>query len=160
MKLKNILFVVDNIEKSKTFYRDLFGLQIITDLGQNVILTEGLVLQDKKLWEKYVEKNVNLGGNDAELYFEENDMDGFLEKLENSDFEIEFVNPCIEHDWGQRVVRIYDPDMHVIEVGETLEYVARRLLRAGMTVEQVAKKTQLPPSQVEKIVWKYSSFFR
>ena len=101
-----------------------------------------------------MEKSVNLGGNDAELYFEENDMDSFLEKLENSEFEIEFVNPCIEHDWGQRVVRIYDPDMHVIEVGETLEYVARRLLKAGMTVEQVAKKTQLPPSQVEKIVWK------
>lgn len=154
MKLKNILFVVDNIEKSKTFYRDLFGLQIITDFGENVILTEGLVLQEKKRWEKYVEKSVNLGGNDAELYFEENDMDSFLEKLENSEFEIEFVNPCIEHDWGQRVVRIYDPDMHVIEVGETLEYVARRLLKAGMTVEQVAKKTQLPPSQVEKIMWK------
>ncbi len=154
MKLKNILFVVDNIEKSKTFYRDLFGLQIITDFGENVILTEGLVLQEKKRWEKYVEKSVDLGGNDAELYFEENDMDSFLEKLENSEFEIEFVNPCIEHDWGQRVVRIYDPDMHVIEVGETLEYVARRLLKAGMTVEQVAKKTQLPPSQVEKIMWK------
>lgn len=152
MKLKNILFVVDDIERSKTFYRDLFGLEVITDFGENVILTEGLVLQEKKLWEKFIERNVSVGGNDAELYFEENDIDGFLEKLEKSSFDIKYLNKCIEHDWGQRVIRIYDPDTHVIEIGESLEYVARRLLKTGMTVEQAAKKTQLPPSQVEKLL--------
>lgn len=151
MKLKNILFVVDDVERSKTFYRDLFGLEVITDLGENVILTEGLVLQEKKLWEKFIERNVSAGGNDAELYFEENDIDSFLEKLEKSNFDIEYLNKCIEHDWGQRVIRIYDPDKHVIEIGESLDYVARRLLKTGMTAEQVAKKTQLPPAQVEKL---------
>lgn len=151
MKLKNILLVVDDIEKSKIFYRDLFGLRIVTDFGENVILTEGLVLQEKKLWEKFIERNVSAGGNDAEVYFEENDIDGFLEKLEKSSFSIEYLNKCMEHDWGQRVIRIYDPDKHVIEIGESMEYVARRFLKAGMTVEQVAKKTQLPFSQVEAI---------
>ena len=151
MKLKNILFVVEDIEKSKTFYRELFGLEVIRDFGENVILMEGLVLQEKKLWEKFIERNVSMGGHDAELYFEENNMDDFLEKLEKSDFAIKFLNKCMEHDWGQRVVRIYDLDMHVIEIGESLEYVARRLLTTGMTVEQVAKKTQLPLSQVEII---------
>ncbi len=154
MKLKNILFVVDDIEKSKAFYRDLFGLEVITDFGENVILTEGLVLQEKKLWEKFIERNVSVGGNDAELYFEENDIDGFLEKLEKSSFDIKYLNKCIEYDWGQRVIRIYDPDTHVIEIGESLEYVARRFLKTGMTVEQVAKKTQLPPAQVEKLLQK------
>lgn len=151
MKLKNILFVVDDIERAKAFYRDLFGLEVVTDFGENVILTEGLVLQEKKLWEKFIERNVSAGGNDAELYFEENDIDGFLEKLEKSNFSIEYLNMCIEHDWGQRVIRIYDPDLHVIEIGESLEYVARRFLKTGMTVKQVAKKTQLPLSQVEII---------
>ncbi len=154
MKLKNILFVVEDIERSKTFYKDLFGLEIITDFGENVILTEGLVLQEKKLWEKFIERNVSTDGNDAELYFEENDIDGFLGKLEKSNFDIEYLNKCIEHDWGQRVIRIYDPDKHVIEIGESLEYVARRFLKTGMTVEQVAKKTQLPPSQVENLLQK------
>jgi catechol 2,3-dioxygenase-like lactoylglutathione lyase family enzyme len=151
MKLKNILFVVEDIEKSKTFYRDLFGLQVIKDFGENLILTEGLVLQERKLWENFIERKVSAGGNDAELYFEENDIDGFLKKLENSNLPIEYLNKCIEHDWGQRVIRIYDPDKHVIEIGESLEYVARRFLKSGMTVEQVAKKTQLPLSQVEVI---------
>lgn len=150
MKLKNILFVVNDIEKSKIFYRDLFGLQVVADFGENIILTEGLVLQEKKLWEKFIERTVCAGGNDAELYFEENDIDGFLEKLENSDFTIEYLNKCIEHDWGQRVIRLYDPDRHIIEIGEPMEAVARRFLKKGMTAEQVAKKTQLPLSQIEE----------
>ncbi|NLL78773.1 MAG: hypothetical protein GX234_03015 [Clostridiales bacterium] len=85
MRLKNILFVVKDIEKSKAFYRELFGLQVVTDFG-------------------------------------ENDIDGFLQKLENSRFPVQYVNRCMEHDWGQRVIRIYDPDKHIIEIGEALEY--------------------------------------
>lgn len=149
MKLKNILIVVNDIEKSKAFYRDLFGLQVVTDFGGNVILTEGLVLQDRKIWEKFIGKEVIKGGNAAELYFEENDMDSFLKKLEESGYLVEYVNPLMEHDWGQRVIRIYDPDRHVIEIGEAMEYVAHRFLKQGMTVEQVAEKTQLPLSQVK-----------
>ncbi len=149
MKLKNILIVVNDIEKSKAFYRDLFGLQVVTDFGGNVILTEGLVLQDRKIWEKFIGKEIIKGGNDAELYFEENDMESFLKKLEQSSYPVEYVNSLMEHDWGQRVIRIYDPDWHVIEIGEFMEYVAHRLLKQGMTAEQVAEKTQLPFSQVE-----------
>lgn len=151
MRLKNILIVVKDIERSKKFYRDLFGLHVVTDFGGNVILTEGLVLQEQKLWEQFTGTTVTSHGNDAELYFEENDMDSFIEKLNHSSFEVVYVNPPMEHDWGQRVIRIYDLDGHMIEVGESLEYVAKRYLKQGMTVEDTAKKTQLPLSQVEEI---------
>lgn len=152
MKLKNILFVVNDIEKSKAFYRELFGLQVVTDFGENVILTEGLVLQEKKLWETFVGKEVHIGGNDAELYFEENNIDAFLERLEKSRFDIEYLNKCKEHSWGQRVIRLYDPDKHVIEIGESMEYVARRFLKMGMTPEEVAEKTQLSVPQIEAML--------
>ena len=49
MKLKNILIVVKDIEKSKRFYHDLFGLDMVLDNNGNMILTEGLVLQDEKI---------------------------------------------------------------------------------------------------------------
>lgn len=52
MKLKNILLIVNDIEKSKKFYRELFGLEVIRDFGENVILTEGLVLQERTVWEE------------------------------------------------------------------------------------------------------------
>lgn len=152
MKLKNSLIVVENIEKSKAFYRELFGLDVVTDFGENVILTEGLVLQERKTWERFIAKKVAYGGCDAELYFEENDLDFFLERLEKYGEPIEYVNELMEHDWGQRVIRIYDPDKHVIEIGETMDYVARRFLKRGMTAEQVATKTQLPLAQVEEML--------
>ena len=50
MKLKNILIVVEDIEKSKKFYHDLFQLDVILNQDGNVILTEGLVLQQKDIW--------------------------------------------------------------------------------------------------------------
>lgn len=90
-----------------------------------------------------------MGGNDAELYFEENCLDEFLDKLKKSAYEIRYVNPLMEHGWGQRVVRIYDPDDHVIEIGESLEFVARRFLREGLSVEEVSQKTGLPLDIVE-----------
>lgn len=160
MKLKNILFVVNDIEKSKTFYKELFGLYVVADFGENVILSEGLVLQEKKLWQKFIEKDAQFGGNDAELYFEENNIDRFMEKLQNSTFEIKYINKCIEHNWGQRVIRIYDPDMHIIEIGESLEYVAKRFLKSHMTVEEVSGKVQLPIEKVIKIAKELGEQYR
>ena len=71
MKLKNILIVVKDIEKSKQFYHDLFGLDTILDNDGNMILTEGLVLQDEKIWKKFLEKDIIPKNNSCELYFEE-----------------------------------------------------------------------------------------
>ena len=151
MRLKNTLIVVENIERSKVFYRELFGLSVITDFGENVILTEGLVLQERETWERFTGKTVAYGGCDAELYFEENDMDGFLSRLQKHEPPVSYVNESMEHDWGQRVVRLYDPDRHVIEVGESMNFVARRFLNMGMTAEQTAEKTQLPLAQIREM---------
>lgn len=126
MKLKNILLVVSDMEKSKAFYQELFGLTVVSDFGENVVLTEGLVLQQRKLWESFLEKEVSIGGNDAELYFEEAQLDAFLEKLENSSWEIVYVNRCIRQEWGQRFIRIYDPDRHMIEIAEPWEKWRRK----------------------------------
>ena len=46
----------------------------------------------------------------------------------------------VEHSWGQRVIRFYDPDYHIIEVGEDMEMVVRRFINSGMTEEQVAQR--------------------
>lgn len=117
MKLKNVLIVVNDMEKSKAFYKDLFGLNVILDNEGNVILTEGLVLQDASIWKKFIEKDIIPRNHAAELYFEEADIQGFVEKLENYREPIQYVNRLMEHSWGQKVVRFYDPDGNLIEVG-------------------------------------------
>ena len=149
MHLKNILIVVSDIEKSKRFYQELFGLTVTVDFGENVILTEGLVLQEKKAWEDLIGREVKTAANNAELYFEENDMDGLIKKLESSRFPINYVNPPTEQE--RRVIRIYDPDGHIIEIAETLECVARRYLMSGMTVSDTAKKMRLPMDVIKEM---------
>ncbi|MBE7043729.1 MAG: glyoxalase, partial [Ruminococcaceae bacterium] len=69
MRLKNILIVVKNIEKSKQFYHDLFGLNVVLDNDGNMILTEGLVLQDEKIWKQFLGKDIVPESNSCELYF-------------------------------------------------------------------------------------------
>lgn len=117
MKLKNVLIVVNDIERSIKFYREIFDLQVVLDQDGNVIMTEGLVLQDAKIWRKFLEKDLQPRNNMTELYFEERDIEGFVKRLDNSVFEIEYVNKLMQHSWGQKVVRFYDPDGNLIEVG-------------------------------------------
>jgi len=117
MKLKNILIVVKDIEKSRKFYHDLFGIDLVLDNDGNMILTEGLVLQDEKIWNAFLGRNIIPKSNSCELYFEEQDIEAFVEKLERLYPTIEYVNPLMTHSWGQRVVRFYDLDGNLIEVG-------------------------------------------
>ena len=116
MKLKNILIVVKDIEKSKQFYHDLFGLDTILDNDGNIILTEGLVLQDEKIWKSFLEKEVIPENNACELYFEESDIEAFVEKLEKLYPDIKYVNQLMTYSWGQKVVRFYDLNGNLIEV--------------------------------------------
>ena len=117
MKLKNILIVVKDIEKSKRFYHDLFGLDMVLDNDGNMILTEGLVLQDEKIWKKFLGKDIIQKNNSYELYFEEQNMEAFIEKLETLYPSIQYVNRLMVHSWGQKVIRFYDLDGNLIEVG-------------------------------------------
>ena len=117
MKLKNILIVVKDIEKSRKFYHDLFGMDLVLDNDGNMILTEGLVLQDEKIWKSFIDRDIVPKSNSCELYFEEQDIESFIEKLERLYPTIEYVNHLMTHSWGQRVIRFYDLDGNLIEVG-------------------------------------------
>ena len=121
MKLKNVLIVVKDIEKSKKFYHDLFGLDVILDNDGNMIMTEGLVLQDEKIWNSFLEKDVITKSNSCELYFEERDIEAFVEKMERLYPTIEYANRLMTHSWGQKVIRFYDLDGNLIEVGTPVE---------------------------------------
>jgi len=140
MKFSSSLIVVSNMEKAKRFYYEVLGLEVIVDFGANVTLTGGIALQTKDTWSTFIHKKDNeivFGGNVAELYFEEDDFDGFIQKL-NDIADINYVHPMVEHSWGQRVVRFYDPDKHIIEVGENLIMVVRRFINSGLSIEETA----------------------
>ena len=117
MKLSGFLIVVKDIKKAEKYYHDLFGLETLVDNDGNMILSDGLFLQEEKYWRTFLGRDILPQNNACELYFEENDIEGFVRKLETLYPETEYVNPLMTHSWGQRVVRFYDPDGNLIEVG-------------------------------------------
>ena len=117
MKLCGFLLVVKDIKKAEKYYHDLFGLETLVDNDGNMILSDGLVLQEEAYWRGFIGKDVIPQSNACELYFEDSDIEGFIRKLEMLYPETEYVNPLMTHSWGQRVVRFYDPDGNLIEVG-------------------------------------------
>ena len=143
MKMKNPMLVVTDIDKSVEFYKKVLGLNVIMDFGANKTLSGGLALQTLESWQEFIGTgDVLFGSNSSEIYFEEDNFDKFADKLKK--YEVEYIHPIMEHSWGQRVVRIYDPDKHIIEIGENIKGVCKRFLDSGMTPEQIAERMDVP----------------
>ena len=117
MKCKGTLIVVKDCRKALQFYQDMFGFQLIRDNDGNMELSGNLYLQEEQYWERFTGRPVSPQSNQTELYFEEPEIDCFVKKLETLYPDVEYVNPLMTHSWGQRVVRFYDPDGNLIEVG-------------------------------------------
>lgn len=150
MKYQSTLLAVTNMERSKAFYCDLLGREVVADFDANVTLSGGITLQTMDTWKEFLNtQKVALPNNAGELYFVTEDMDAFLPHLER--WQVQYVHRLKEHSWGQRVVRFYDPDGHIIEVGEGLEQVAKRFLSQGMTLEQVAQRMDVPMSFLQTL---------
>ena len=75
------------------------------------------VIEAEKYWERFMGRRVIPQSNQTELYFEEPEIVSFVKKLERLYPDIEYVNHIMTHSWGQRVVRFYDLDGNLIEVG-------------------------------------------
>ena len=152
MKHVCTLISVADINASRKFYEDLFGLEVFQDYGKNIAFTCGLALQQDFDWlvdlpkEKVLKKS-----NNAEIVFEEQDFDGFLNKLKEYP-DIEYLGEVIEHSWGQRVIRFYDLDGHIIEVGEDMKMVIKRFLDSGMTMEEVSVKMDASIEDLMKLL--------
>lgn len=151
MEFKLALLAVKNIEASIAFYRTLFDQTVVLDLGKNVTLSGGFALQeDFSGLLGLPDDSVVTGPHNMELYFEVEDFDAFMEKL--AGFDVRYVHPPKKYPWQQRVIRIYDPDRHIIEIGEAMAAIARRYLSAGYTVEQSAEMIQHPVEFVHAVM--------
>lgn len=148
MKFTATLLAVRDMDRSLKFYKDLFGEEVICDLGWNKTLTCGLTLQlNFARIGGFPEEKMRFFNYDMELYFETEDIDAFAEKLRAYP-EVRYLNELMEHPWHQRVIRLFDPDGHIIEVGESMRSVAFREFGKGHTAEETAKIIQHPLQMV------------
>lgn len=152
MKYEGVCIAVKDINLSKKFYQDLFGLEVFQDYGINISFG-GLSLQQNFDWLLNIPKEsiVNKPHN-MELYFEEEKFDEFISKLQQRN-DIKYIGDGIkEAEWGQRSIRFYDLDGHIIEVGESIKMVVNRFLASGMTMEQTSKRMDVSISDLEKLL--------
>jgi len=147
-------FVVD-IDRAKRFYVEILGQEIDLDFGKNVTLKCGITL-----WEidplhiiprtAGMEAVHNKAINRFEFYFETEDIEAAYEKMEAAG--VVFLHPVHEEPWGQKTVRFFDPDRHLIEMGETLAVFVKRLHADGLSTEGVAAKTGVPIDKVREFL--------
>jgi catechol 2,3-dioxygenase-like lactoylglutathione lyase family enzyme len=144
MKYSCSLIAVKDIERSKAFYRDTLGQKIVLDVGMNVAFEAGFAIQEDFAELVGLDPASTLyKTHNFEFYFEEDQLENLRDRLLNTPG-VQFVHEIKEYPWGQRVFRIYDPDMHIIEFGESMDLVVRRFLDQGLSVEETAGKTMFP----------------
>ena len=152
MKYVCTVISVADIGTARKFYEELFGLEVYQDYGKNIAFSCGLALQQDFDWLVSIPKEKVLKkSNNAEVVFEEQDFDGFLNRLKEYP-EIEYLGEVIEHSWGQRVIRFYDLDGHLIEVGEYMKIVVRLFLNTGMTMEEVSERMDVSIEDLGKLL--------
>ena len=152
MKYVCVVISVADINAARKFYEDLLGLEVYQDYGRNIAFTCGLAVQQDFDWLVNIPKEEVLKkSNNAEVVFEEQNFDGFLNKLKEYP-DIEYLGEVIEHSWGQRVIRFYDLDGHLIEVGEDMKMVIKRFLNTGMSMEEVSERMDVSIGDMEKLL--------
>lgn len=147
------LLVVSDMQRSRTFYEELLGQKVKSDYGENVSYEGDFAIHLESHYSGLIDgKAITKGGNAFELYFEEDDLEGLVKKLTGAG--VEFVHPLREQPWRQKVLRFYDPDGHIIEIGETFEHLCSRLKEEGKSVKEIMKITYMPETFVNQAIEK------
>ena len=152
LKFMCSLITVSDIKKSRDFYENVLGQKVESDYGRNVSF-EGFSIHLRTHFQTLIEnKEIVVGGNNFELYFESDNLEQIVEKLKAE--KVEFIHEIQEAPWRQLVVKFYDLDKNIIEIGETMEYLSFRLYHQGNSFDEISKLTGLSREFIEKSVQK------
>ena len=160
MNLKNctpVLFVKD-AQIARNFYENLLGLKVKADFGGlNIIFEEGFAIwqiMDQNIISQTLGSqnitNENLTSR-FELCFETEDLDNIYQKLKDSG--VKFLHEINIELWGQRTIRFYDFDGHLIEIGEAMPVFLRRIYEEeSFDIEATSKRTFTPVEILKSIL--------
>lgn len=118
-RFRNSIALVKNTDISKAFYRDIIGINIVQDSGSFVLFEGNFSIHDAAIFYGYIDKKYEgerMGRDNLDLYLTTDDLPAMQEKLEKAG--VEFIHKIRHCDWGENVMRFYDPDGHIIEIGD------------------------------------------
>lgn len=152
-----VLFVRD-AATSRKFYTELLQFTVIMDNGgTNLTFKEGFAVW--QIWADNIipktlgAENINNPNSTSrfELCFETDDLDQIYQTLKEN--EVAFLHEINTEIWGQRTIRFYDPDRHLIEVGEEMSIFLKRIYEEeGQHLEATAKRTFMPLDALKHIL--------
>ena len=152
MRFKHSLLLVQDIERSKEFYQRLFNLKIIHDFGAHVTFEGGLAIHEASDYQKMTGVSITDSpkGHFSAVYFESEHLVEDFVALQNAN--VTFAQPIALQSWNQQVFRCYDPDGHLIEVGESMEQVILNLQAKGKDRDEIIRMTSLPQDHVDMVL--------
>lgn len=143
MKYQGCLLAVKDISASKHFYENVIHQNAVMDIGVHVTF-EGFSLQ-----QGYAElvgiavDSVKDQSHNFQVYFEVEDLDKVYAQMKSIP-SLQWVHEIKEYPWGQRDIRVYDPDKHIVEIAEDMTTVIKRFFNQGMSPEEVSIRTMFP----------------
>lgn len=154
IRFNSTVIFVDNFNLMKTFYKNVLQLEIDLDFGTCVTFRGGLTIW--KLMEHYpiatrLGKLYDRGGNkNMELCFETEAFEEIVKNMESTD--IRFLHNIVEESWGQKTIRIYDPENNLVEIGESIPCFVKRIHNSGLSAEETSQRTSVSLEMVNEII--------
>lgn len=153
LQFSSTVIICKDFEKMTAFYKDLLQQEVEVDFGNCIGFKSKISLWKlsdeypiaQKLGYSFSEK----GNNNLEICFETENFEEIVAMLERQD--INFLHRAEEESWGQKTLRLFDPENNLIEIGESIPCFVKRFYNDGMSLEEVAKRTSVPLEYVKLI---------
>lgn len=120
----NTIVFVKDLQKSKAFYRDVLGLRIAQEFDTIIFFENRFVIHCVRSILKTVYKKglmrrfFSQGAKNILIYLETDNLEEAYQNILNAKCKI--VHPIQKQAWGQSVFRFFDPDGHMLEIGEAM----------------------------------------
>jgi catechol 2,3-dioxygenase-like lactoylglutathione lyase family enzyme len=151
LKFVSPLIVVEDMARSRQFYEQLLEQKVKFDFGVDVAFEGDFTIHLKSHFQSLLgdatKYPITSKAHNGELYFDADDIESTYQRLQAAG--VEFIEGIREQPWGQRAMRLYDPDGHIIEIGEPMDITVRRFYRQGWSIERIAEKTSIPREFIE-----------
>jgi len=150
------LIVVEDVTKSRYLYENILGQKVKTDFGENVAFECGFAIHQEQHFKSLIErKEIKKESNAFELYFEDDDVKKYEVVIKS--LGLKLIHETRKQPWEQMVLRFYDYDGNIIEIGERMEHVAFRMYMDNKSIEEIVKVTYLPIEIVEKSIEEFKN---
>jgi len=156
MKFICSLITVNDINRSRDFYERILDQKVKANFGENVTYHGDFAIHLKSHFQGLIDNiEIKTHCNNFELYFEHDDIEQLVDRLNS--YGVTYIHALREQPWRQKVMRFYDPDENIIEVGESIEHLSYRLHTEGISIDKIASITYMSETFVGESIKKYKN---